>query len=151
MATRNPSRQHDLRFLYGGSQDRASESGRVSRPDSAVTAIESEPTASSILNVSKHSPDNPVDLEDNSVKKEPNIKDESPQPEPTPIPTSVSIAPTKSTMAAAPPAGQSINVNDPTLIALVNKLQDVFTTVGVCSVPLIWVAVVLTSHRFKTL
>ncbi len=25
----------------------------------------------------------------------------------------------------------SINVNDPTLIALVNKLQDVFTTVGV--------------------
>lgn len=25
----------------------------------------------------------------------------------------------------------SINVNDPTLITLVNKLQDVFTTVGV--------------------
>jgi hypothetical protein len=25
-----------------------------------------------------------------------------------------------------------VNVNDPTLIALVNKLQDVFTTVGVC-------------------
>ena len=27
---------------------------------------------------------------------------------------------------------RSINVNDPTLITLVNKLQDVFTTVGVC-------------------
>ena len=27
----------------------------------------------------------------------------------------------------------SINVNDPGLITLVNKLQDVFTTVGVCS------------------
>lgn len=26
-----------------------------------------------------------------------------------------------------------INVNDPGLITLVNKLQDVFTTVGVCS------------------
>jgi GTP-binding protein EngB required for normal cell division len=26
----------------------------------------------------------------------------------------------------------AINVNDPTLITLVNKLQDVFTTVGVC-------------------
>lgn len=25
-----------------------------------------------------------------------------------------------------------INVNDPGLITLVNKLQDVFTTVGVC-------------------
>ncbi|OAL33149.1 vacuolar protein sorting-associated protein 1 [Fonsecaea nubica] len=34
------------------------------------------------------------------------------------------------TMAAAP-GGYSINVNDPTLISLVNKLQDVFTTVGV--------------------
>lgn len=32
---------------------------------------------------------------------------------------------------AAPTAGYSINVNDPTLISLVNKLQDVFTTVGV--------------------
>ncbi|KAK0510651.1 hypothetical protein JMJ35_007083 [Cladonia borealis] len=31
----------------------------------------------------------------------------------------------------AAPAGQSINVNDPQLITLVNKLQDVFTTVGV--------------------
>ena len=28
-----------------------------------------------------------------------------------------------------------INVNDPTLIALVNKLQDVFSTVGVCLMP----------------
>jgi dynamin 1-like protein len=26
----------------------------------------------------------------------------------------------------------AINVNDPGLITLVNKLQDVFTTVGVC-------------------
>ncbi|PGG96558.1 vacuolar protein sorting-associated protein 1 [Helicocarpus griseus UAMH5409] len=32
---------------------------------------------------------------------------------------------------SAPPAGYSINVNDPSLISLVNKLQDVFTTVGV--------------------
>ncbi|KAK5093277.1 vacuolar protein sorting-associated protein 1 [Exophiala xenobiotica] len=32
---------------------------------------------------------------------------------------------------AAPPAGYSINVNDPQLISLVNKLQDVFATVGV--------------------
>ncbi|ERF70965.1 Vacuolar protein sorting-associated protein 1 [Endocarpon pusillum Z07020] len=32
---------------------------------------------------------------------------------------------------AAAPGGYSINVNDPSLIALVNKLQDVFTTVGV--------------------
>ncbi|KAL9624291.1 MAG: hypothetical protein Q9160_001538 [Pyrenula sp. 1 TL-2023] len=31
----------------------------------------------------------------------------------------------------AAPAGYSINVNDPSLISLVNKLQDVFTTVGV--------------------
>ncbi|KAF6219019.1 hypothetical protein HO133_005563 [Letharia lupina] len=31
----------------------------------------------------------------------------------------------------AAPAGYSINVNDPQLITLVNKLQDVFTTVGV--------------------
>ncbi|MCJ1352966.1 MAG: vacuolar protein sorting-associated protein 1 [Icmadophila ericetorum] len=31
----------------------------------------------------------------------------------------------------ATPAGYSINVNDPGLITLVNKLQDVFTTVGV--------------------
>ncbi|KAI9827696.1 MAG: vacuolar protein sorting-associated protein 1 [Sarea resinae] len=31
----------------------------------------------------------------------------------------------------ATPAGHSINVNDPGLITLVNKLQDVFTTVGV--------------------
>ncbi|KAL9071499.1 MAG: hypothetical protein Q9161_004216 [Pseudevernia consocians] len=31
----------------------------------------------------------------------------------------------------AAPAGPSINVNDPQLITLVNKLQDVFTTVGV--------------------
>ena len=28
--------------------------------------------------------------------------------------------------------GNRINVNDPGLITLVNKLQDVFTTVGVC-------------------
>ncbi|KIV92820.1 Vacuolar protein sorting-associated protein 1 [Exophiala mesophila] len=36
-------------------------------------------------------------------------------------------------MAAASPVagGYSINVNDPTLISLVNRLQDVFTTVGV--------------------
>ncbi|PGH31663.1 hypothetical protein GX50_05557 [[Emmonsia] crescens] len=32
---------------------------------------------------------------------------------------------------SAPPSGYSINVNDPSLISLVNKLQDVFTTVGV--------------------
>ncbi|KAF7512777.1 vacuolar protein sorting-associated protein 1 [Endocarpon pusillum] len=32
---------------------------------------------------------------------------------------------------AAAPGGYSVNVNDPSLIALVNKLQDVFTTVGV--------------------
>jgi dynamin 1-like protein len=31
----------------------------------------------------------------------------------------------------ASPTGHSINVNDPTLISLVNKLQDVFSTVGV--------------------
>ncbi|EAU30339.1 vacuolar sorting protein 1 [Aspergillus terreus NIH2624] len=31
----------------------------------------------------------------------------------------------------ASPTGYSINVNDPSLISLVNKLQDVFTTVGV--------------------
>ncbi|KAI2378536.1 vacuolar protein sorting-associated protein 1 [Ophidiomyces ophidiicola] len=31
----------------------------------------------------------------------------------------------------ATPTGYSINVNDPSLISLVNKLQDVFTTVGV--------------------
>jgi hypothetical protein len=39
---------------------------------------------------------------------------------------------------AAPKANAiySINVNDPGLITLVNKLQDVFTTVGVrCSLP----------------
>ena len=29
--------------------------------------------------------------------------------------------------------GYRINVNDPGLITLVNKLQDVFTTVGVCT------------------
>ncbi|QSS53083.1 vacuolar sorting-associated protein [Histoplasma capsulatum var. duboisii H88] len=32
---------------------------------------------------------------------------------------------------SATPSGYSINVNDPSLISLVNKLQDVFTTVGV--------------------
>ncbi|OAX80887.1 hypothetical protein ACJ72_04777 [Emergomyces africanus] len=32
---------------------------------------------------------------------------------------------------SALPSGYSINVNDPSLISLVNKLQDVFTTVGV--------------------
>ncbi|RDW92828.1 dynamin-like GTPase vpsA [Aspergillus mulundensis] len=32
---------------------------------------------------------------------------------------------------ASPTSGYSINVNDPTLISLVNKLQDVFSTVGV--------------------
>ncbi|RMZ84045.1 hypothetical protein DV737_g1298, partial [Chaetothyriales sp. CBS 132003] len=32
---------------------------------------------------------------------------------------------------SAPPGGYSVNVNDPSLIALVNKLQDVFSTVGV--------------------
>ncbi|MCJ1335946.1 vacuolar protein sorting-associated protein 1 [Bachmanniomyces sp. S44760] len=31
----------------------------------------------------------------------------------------------------AAPAGTTVNVNDPSLITLVNKLQDVFTTVGV--------------------
>lgn len=36
-----------------------------------------------------------------------------------------------SPLTQAAPAGYSINVNDPTLISLVNKLQDVFTTVGV--------------------
>ncbi|KAN0080722.1 Dynamin central region domain containing protein [Elaphomyces granulatus] len=35
------------------------------------------------------------------------------------------------TQAQAAPAGYSINVNDPTLISLVNRLQDVFATVGV--------------------
>jgi GTP-binding protein EngB required for normal cell division len=29
----------------------------------------------------------------------------------------------------------AINVNDPGLITLINKLQDVFTTVGVCEIP----------------
>jgi dynamin 1-like protein len=32
---------------------------------------------------------------------------------------------------ASPTTGYSINVNDPSLISLVNKLQDVFSTVGV--------------------
>ncbi|KIX94100.1 vacuolar protein sorting-associated protein 1 [Fonsecaea multimorphosa CBS 102226] len=42
-------------------------------------------------------------------------------------PLPLTFAPTM----AATPGGYSINVNDPTLISLVNKLQDVFTTVGV--------------------
>merc|ERR1711939_612605 len=52
---------------------------------------------------------------------------ESARPDLLDDPLPLSFAPTM----AAQPGGYSINVNDPSLIALVNKLQDVFTTVGV--------------------
>lgn len=45
----------------------------------------------------------------------------------------------------------SINVNDPTLIALVNKLQDVFTTVGVCGPGTIVSRTSLTFHLSRSL
>lgn len=147
MATRNSSRQHDLRFLYGRSQERPSESGRVSRLDSPVTAIKSEYTTSSTVTKLKDSPDNSLYTEEKLIKKHSDITKEPPISESTPVSTSTLIAPTKPTMAAN--AGQSINVNDPTLIALVNKLQDVFTTVGVCLVSHVRMNIKLTSHRSK--
>merc|ERR1711939_1214928 len=52
---------------------------------------------------------------------------ESARPDLLDDPLPLSFAPTM----AAQPGGYSINVNDPSLITLVNKLQDVFTTVGV--------------------
>ena len=46
--------------------------------------------------------------------------------------------------------GYSINVNDPGLIQVVNKLQDVFSTVGVCPNLISCVVIILTYRRSKT-